>query len=204
MGEDGAGKAKWSSQRLETAYGDARNVVEAQRETLADIDEKAMRTVRLTLILAGLIVTTVEYAQPDFDVKLFAAGLGSILISVLAGMATYSESNLYLGPNRTYLNELRTDRITADQWDDDRLDEYARMVSTHSPSDLYTDPGPEYRKRIRDGGWNSRGWEQDLVATYSVWVDENSRVVRRNGWLLAITEALLVIGLVFVTAAVVF
>lgn len=38
----------WENERMEATYAEARAVLEAQNDTMSDIDTKAMRTVRST------------------------------------------------------------------------------------------------------------------------------------------------------------
>ena len=47
----------WPDERREIAYIEARAVIDAQNTTMTDIDDKAMRTVRLNTVLLGLLVT---------------------------------------------------------------------------------------------------------------------------------------------------
>lgn len=191
----------WSSQRVETAHREARAVLEAQQETVADIDDKAMRTVRLTVVLLGVLVSAVELADHAFRSRLLSVGLALLVASLVIGVLTYSESTLYLGPNKSYLNQLRQARFAA-SGRGDRLERYSRMIAASSPSHLYTDQsdvGGEYRDERR-----TTAWEQDLLATYADWIDDNSTDVRRNGQLLLATQLSLVGGVVCAAAAVVF
>jgi hypothetical protein len=52
----------WDNQRLETTYMEARSVLEAQQQTVSDIDDKAMRTVRITIVLIGILISAREIA----------------------------------------------------------------------------------------------------------------------------------------------
>lgn len=45
----------WSDTRLEVAHAEARIVIESQREVISDIDDKAIRTVRLNALIVGIV-----------------------------------------------------------------------------------------------------------------------------------------------------
>ncbi|MEF8776224.1 MAG: hypothetical protein V5A43_06945 [Haloarculaceae archaeon] len=48
---------EWPDKRREIAYAEARAVIGFQNTTMADIDDKAMRTLRPFALLLGLLVT---------------------------------------------------------------------------------------------------------------------------------------------------
>lgn len=116
------------TKRRETAQDEARAVIAAQNDTLSDIDDKALRTVRLNAVLVGLLIAAVEYAPETFHELTLYGAFGALLLSTLAGMLTYDESNLYLGPDGEYLENLSTGDVD-DPWEEDLTEVYAGMVS---------------------------------------------------------------------------
>lgn len=114
---------KWKDTRKETVYTESCRVLDAQREMLSDIDEKAMRTVRLTAILIGVFVAAARIAGTGvFDPIWATTGIGLLFGSIVLGTATYNESDgITLGPSRTYVERLTRDRIVGRDWDDDYL-----------------------------------------------------------------------------------
>lgn len=114
---------EWQKRRKETTYVEARNVLDAQRELLSDIDEKAIRTVRLTAVLVGVFVAAARVAGTHvFDPSLAATGVALSFLAIVLGTATYNESDGFvLGPSRTYVEQLTHDRIVGRTWDDDYL-----------------------------------------------------------------------------------
>ena len=50
----------WTEYREEVTYQEARTVIDHQIATLSDIDDKALRTVRLTVVLVGALATAIE------------------------------------------------------------------------------------------------------------------------------------------------
>lgn len=112
----------WPTGREALTYQEARNVLDAQRETLTDIDDKALRTVRLTAVLLGLFIAAGRIGGPDlFDPRLSALGVVLLFGSITTGIATYSESDVFLGPNSRYVEQLATDSFVETQWHTDYL-----------------------------------------------------------------------------------
>ncbi|ELY92050.1 hypothetical protein [Natrinema altunense] len=83
---------------------ESRNVIDHQIDDLNDIDDKALRTVRITMVVVGFLVAAaqVENADPIFNRITTLGGL-FLLLSITTGVLTYSASNLDLGPGPDYL-----------------------------------------------------------------------------------------------------
>lgn len=110
----------WQNQRLETSYREARSVVKAQRAVISDVDTKAVSTVRVLVVLVSIGVAAARIGGSDmFHPWLLVAGLGSLLLSLGLGVATYVESNLYPGPNWAYIRQLVTADVDAETWEED-------------------------------------------------------------------------------------
>lgn len=74
---------------------------------MADIDDKAMQTVRFNTVLVGpLLAATTAAGTSLFPPGRFGAGIVSLTSSILLGLVTDNESDLFLGPNRPYLERL--------------------------------------------------------------------------------------------------
>ena len=99
----------WSEKRREIAYTEARAVIDAQNTTMADIDDKAMRTVRLNAVLLGLLVTGLQFASGMFHTTVLRGAFVLLIASTVSGIITYNESNLYVGPRGTYIEALAGD-----------------------------------------------------------------------------------------------
>lgn len=114
---------EWQETRKQTIYDESCRVLDAQREMLSDIDEKAMRTVRLTAVLIGVFVAGARVTGTGvFDPFWATTGIGLLFCSVVLGAATYNESDEFaLGPSKTYVEQLTADRIVGRSWDDDYL-----------------------------------------------------------------------------------
>lgn len=120
---------EWADARLETTYENARAVLEAQREAVSEIDEKAMGTVRITTILLGVLASTFRIPAVGLDPAWAAFGIASLTCSLVLGVLTYGDSELYLGPNREYVRQLAREKFDDVPWHRDLLDSYAYWIA---------------------------------------------------------------------------
>lgn len=120
---------------------EARAVIESQRDVISDIDDKAIRTVRLNALVVGIVVGTAQLVGASmFHLSILTGGTVCLFLSLGAGLITYSESDLYLGPNRAYI-----DRISANEFDDGDWE-----------ADLLARMGDWIDTNHRDIEWNGR------------------------------------------------
>lgn len=119
----------WDNERSEVAHSEARAVIEAQNETMSELDEKAMRTMRFNAIIGGIFVSAYQYQSEAFHTKLTAAAGGFLFVSAALCVATYDESNLYLGPDGEYLSDLANGDIEDGEWEQDLIDVFSGMIS---------------------------------------------------------------------------
>ena len=123
----------WSNPGLETTYREARTVLEAQNSVLGDIDTKALQTVRLNVVLIGIVIAAAEIVGPEvFADGWLTLGILALLGSVFLGMITYSESDSYLGPNKEYITQLVYDEFDDTSWDRDLVETYAEWIDLNS------------------------------------------------------------------------
>lgn len=110
----------WRSARLETTYQAARSVLDGQRSVVADIDAKAMYTVRVDVVIAGVVIAAIRIGGPGvFREQFLAGGLTLLLLSMALGVLTYTESGLFLGPNRSHIHRLVYDDGENGSWEQD-------------------------------------------------------------------------------------
>lgn len=115
--------------RREIAYTEARAVIDAQNATMTDIDDKAMRTVRLNAVLLGLLVTGFQFAPNMFHSDALRLAFTLLIISTVSGVITYNESNLYVGPRGEYIEDLAGDDFPDPPWEEDLLKTMAGMIA---------------------------------------------------------------------------
>lgn len=90
-------------------HEEARTVLDHQTQLLDDIDDKAARTVRITILLVGAILgvaTFGEQAAVSFTNSYILWGSIYLISSIALGMKTYNVSDPYLGPNPRDMNDL--------------------------------------------------------------------------------------------------
>lgn len=108
--------------RLQVGYSEARTVIDSQRDVLSDVDEKAIRTVRLNALIMGVVVGAAQLAGATiFHFPILTGGTICLFLSLGAGLITYSESDLYLGANRAYIERLIANEFETDRWETDLL-----------------------------------------------------------------------------------
>jgi len=108
-------------ERREVTYQEARSVLEAQQETISDVDTKAIRTVRITVVLIGVLLSAWKIDSGLFEFKVAVLGGLALVGSLIAGTFTYSESDLYLGPSKEYIEQLTDGDFDDDSWREDLL-----------------------------------------------------------------------------------
>ena len=125
---------EWSDDRRRIAYEEARAVVNAQNETMSDIDEKAMRSVRLTAVLIGLLIAALQVEPAAFHETVLSVALGSLVLSAVAGIATYDESQLFVGTDGDFIDKLANGTELNHGWDRELAETFAGMLAEN-----YTD-----------------------------------------------------------------
>jgi hypothetical protein len=102
---------------LRITQAEAREVLSQQVETLSDIDGKAMRTVRIALIVFGIVVSATTFPKGiAFLNWITVCGILSLTLSIVCGIVTYEASNPAVGIGPEYLEEARTIPYTEAEW----------------------------------------------------------------------------------------
>lgn len=106
---------------------EAKDVLEQQNEKLRDIDDKALRTVRITVLLLGALLSTLKLlggeASPINTYTVFGSWL--LVLSVVSGVLTYSVSGPYFGPGAKYIDRVLGRSPSRDDWEATLLRGYA-------------------------------------------------------------------------------
>lgn len=128
-GDDGADGPHWSTKNRQVTYEQGNRVLEAQKDDINDIDDKALRTVRITALIIGVAATGLQ-AVKNLTVNDTTAviGLGSLFLSLTFGVLTYSESAEIVGPTADYLDGMRDGRRGTD-WEVDLLIQLPGWIS---------------------------------------------------------------------------
>lgn len=122
-------EGEWSSLRNEVTYEESKRVMEGQKSDVDDMDDKALRTVRLTAGILAIGVTGIEVVGPG-DVNRLLAGFSIVFFasSAISGLVVYNESNILVGPKASFLNEMRTGD-SGDDWEDELLGEMETWIT---------------------------------------------------------------------------
>lgn len=107
------------SEQLGELRAEARATVDAQRETLADIDTKASKILRLNIALVGILISVVSIATQlgsgsaagvgtvePFLNSYTVTGIGALVLSTAFAAVTYTASELDVGVSSENLTKL--------------------------------------------------------------------------------------------------
>lgn len=115
---------------LRVTREESRIALEHQIAMQKDLDEKALRTVRLSLVLLALIVSVAPLMDPDrvtsLDIETLlsvAAGVLALSITVFIGLGVYVETDVPVGIGPGH-RRVQTQAYTEREWLDVLLDEY--------------------------------------------------------------------------------
>lgn len=92
------------TESLERTLDRAESVLENQLALLSDTDDKAVQTVRIEMVLVGVIVSIAQITAKPIPVNIWMR-LGGVLVigSIIAGVFTYSSSSPDFGPDPNYV-----------------------------------------------------------------------------------------------------
>lgn len=120
------------TEAMEVVRQESRNVLDEQIALLSDIDDKAMRTVRTSVLLVGLVISAIQLSDSSISVdaigtwpfRLAAAGVTFLLVSIVAGIYTYSVSDPEFGVSADHRTDVVAGAYTEHEWLRFQLNEY--------------------------------------------------------------------------------
>lgn len=127
------GRGKWTSERHETAYYEARAILEAQQETIRDTDDKALRSSRLAVVLVGAVITATQPGVIELSTPFATVGAILFLLAFIGGMFTYDDTKVYVGPNRRYIKRMEENNLEKALWDEDLLLNLRSLIKENQP-----------------------------------------------------------------------
>ncbi|WP_436931033.1 hypothetical protein [Halosimplex halobium] len=126
----------WNSEEdaLNVARTDARQSLDQTIHTIRDIDETAMSTLRIDLIIIGLVLTAVTSVPATLRLGNVVSILGfvSILGSALLALVTNIGSNYPTGVSADYLREFRASSWSEREWNEWMIREYESWLADAS------------------------------------------------------------------------
>ena len=120
-----------ATEALENAVEESRREYDKKVETMEEIDDKAMRSVRTAVILVGLVVSSVSVGGPSAvgafslpPVLVGAFGVVALAVSIIYGIGVYSTTQYPTGIGQLHRNDVMTGEYTHDEWSVNMIHEY--------------------------------------------------------------------------------
>ena len=104
-------------------------MLNSQQQRQANLDDKALRTARLTTIIVSALITVMEAFDVSVVQPLGYIGIVLLVVSFGAGLAVYSVSAPILGPNAEGLEELVA---TDEGWEEMFLSQLETAISVNT------------------------------------------------------------------------
>jgi hypothetical protein len=117
----------WSRPQYAVAYQEARAVLNAQQQRKSNLDDKALRTTRLTAVVVGALITAVNVFGVTVVQPTGLVGVGLLVVSFGTGLAAYGGAGPSLGPGASDLRQLLT--MNDEQWERRFLAQMSRWVA---------------------------------------------------------------------------
>lgn len=97
---------------------EARDSLDATIESIEAKDDKALSTVRINLVFVGFALTATSSVQSSLQFAnwLTLLGFGSMLVSTVLGIATYSGTDYTPGIHPAFLRETRQSAYSEREW----------------------------------------------------------------------------------------
>lgn len=114
---------------LRSARDEARTTLNHQLSALDDIDDRAMRTVRIALVVVGLLIsaTTLDGVR-RFVNAVTVSGAVALVVCILTGLSTYSATDPEAGTDPDYLVETLDAPFSEKEWLSTLVAGYAEWI----------------------------------------------------------------------------
>ena len=116
----------WSRPQHAVAYREARAVLNAQQQRKTNLDDKALRTTRLTTVVVGALITAIEAFNLAVVEPAGVLGIGLLVVSFGAAILVYSFQGPYLGPGEDDLAELVA--MTDEDWEQQFISQMGEWI----------------------------------------------------------------------------
>lgn len=132
-----------------TLRNEAQRTIDAQMSSLGDIDSKAIKILRINLVLTGIILTLLSFVaqvgDPEISVQAFVnpfvgAALVSLLLSSAMAALTYTASDLDVGVDPEDLARLLELDVTVQESDVVLTKGYARWIDFNDETNVRNTP----------------------------------------------------------------
>ncbi|WP_135823540.1 hypothetical protein [Halorussus ruber] len=114
---------------LRSGREEARVVLNHQLDALSDLHTKAVRTVRITGVVLGLVLSAATLpGARRFANGFTLAGVGALAVTLLTGLVAYSASDPKVGIGPQYLSNIRTGNYGEEEWFDALVSGYENWI----------------------------------------------------------------------------
>lgn len=120
---------------LETTREESRVVLDHRISLQKDIDDKALRTVRLSLVLIALVVSVAQLMEPaEIDaletgtILSVSVGVLFLAVAILLGLGVYFETELPFGVADNHRLEVTSQSYSEEEWLELLLNEYSEWI----------------------------------------------------------------------------
>lgn len=128
-GESDAGSANSDVEVLRSGREEARVVLDHQIQLLNETHAKAVRTVRITGVVFGLVLSMATIpAVGQFVNEFTVAGIGLLVLAILSGLVTYTASRPEFGVGEDYLLDARVGSYSEPEWFGVLLEGYREWI----------------------------------------------------------------------------
>jgi urea transporter len=105
--------------------------MQGQKADVDDMDDKALRTVRLNAAILAIGATGLEISGIG-EVNFLLAGFSIVFLvsSAIFGVIVYNESNILVGPKSSFLGKMRTQK-SDDRWEKELLEEMEKWITNN-------------------------------------------------------------------------
>lgn len=135
---------------LEVALSEAHRTFDRYVDRLEESDEKAMRSVRTSVLLSGLVASAIGLGGPESvsnfglaTVIATATGVISLVTSMVVGIGTYATGDYPCGVDDVHAEVSGADELDHEEWLETLLASYdhwiGKLDAESSRSDVYLD-----------------------------------------------------------------
>lgn len=128
---DGLPRATSAAEALENAVEESRREYDKKVETMEEIDDKAMRSVRTAVILAGLVVSAVSVNGPSaiskvgvIPVLVGGLGVGGLAVSIVSGIGAHTVTQYPTGIGPSHREDVIEEGYSNVEWFVRMMNEY--------------------------------------------------------------------------------
>lgn len=115
---------------LQSGREEARIVLDHQLQMLDDMHTKAVRTIRITVLVLGLVLSATAFPEArGFRNAFTLSGVGTLSVAILSGLVVYSAPDPKVGVGPLYLSDIRTGEYGEAEWLDALIAGYEEWIT---------------------------------------------------------------------------